>query len=219
MLPRLRRVAGGLFAALTLLFAVPSAEAAIITVDFSGTLSNVPSVLSGTFSNGQAFSGRYRFDTTAVGSPLSNPAWVRYTYLDFTLTIGALTLTATGAPGSNVINILDNVGGFDTYRLDATRFAGAPRVDTLYVVRTYLQFTSAGDAHGTSLPSGVPNLADYAFNRSIQVTFGPNQFSLADSVTLFGTVTSTRPGSVPEPATLALAAVGVTAVARRRRRN
>lgn len=75
MIGCLRRVAGGLFTAATLLLAAATADAAIITVDVGGTLSNVPSALTGTFSNGQAFSGRYRFDTSAVGAPLSNPAW------------------------------------------------------------------------------------------------------------------------------------------------
>ncbi|MGV3515523.1 PEP-CTERM sorting domain-containing protein [Luteitalea sp.] len=212
-----------LMVALALTTLAAPAHAALVTVEFAGTLNGpIPTALASTFSSGQAFSGRYRFDTDAVARPLSDPNWVFYTYVDFSLTMGGFSASATGQAGSNQILIQDGVSGFDLYRVDSTRFTTTPtRVEGLALVRTYLQFTSARDVHGRSLPPGVPDLNDYAFNRSLQLTFGPNPNSLVDSVTMFGTVTRTGPGtSVPEPsvALLLLGAV-VGAAARHRRRS
>ena len=211
--------------ALIACLATTPSRAAVINVQFSGSLQSIPGVLAGTFSTGQAFSGRYSYDTASPRIPTSNPDWAGYAYVDFSLNIGSLTFAATGTPGpfiTNAIQILDGVGGFDTYTVSASGFAGGPIVvDGLTAMIARLQLTSAGNPlpGGANLPAAAPVLADYGFTRQISVLFRPDPNSIADQVTLFGTVSAIGPTAVPEPGSLALLLVGIGSLALLHRRS
>ena len=214
-----------LLVAMLLATACRPAAAAIVAVDFQGRLTSVAAALTGTFSSGQAFTGSYRYDTTTPVIPTSNPSWVGYSYIDFSLTIGSLTLSANGTPGpfiGNAVQILDGVGGFDTIAIDSTNYVGGPYVlNGLTVMITRFQLTSAGNPlQGIGLPTAAPVLSDYSFNRSILMTLRPNPFSLDGQDFIRGEITDLRPGTtVPEPPGVAMLLAGITGLLALRRRS
>jgi hypothetical protein len=195
--------------------AAMTAEAATITVNFSGVVGSVSPGLAGSFAIGDVLTGSYTFEATTPPRPTSDATFAVYDAVtDVSFTLGTYSAATAGpAPNGEIQVDNDPPSPFvDRYGLLSRvsdglvgpAASGQPlgafgfRLDD----NTNTVFSTA-----LTLPTSV-ELSD--FSSSAFFVFFGNE--LVD-----GTLTSIS--SVPEPSTLGLTALGLAAMARRRQRG
>jgi|GEM_PF-3510998 hypothetical protein len=191
-----------------------TAKAALITIDFGGTLTST----FGTLTSGQAFSGSYTFDAAVAATGASTSSFSAFNnLLSASLTIGSFT--ATVGPGSGLPEIQqDDVAGADRYALLARNAIGSSQVGGLDIDAFGFRLD---DTSGTAITDALvllasPSLANFTGN-SLFIFFGsftgPSGFVDGRLTSL-----SVRNTNVPEPEILLLlgAAAASFSMARKR---
>lgn len=151
------------------------AQAALITFEFSGTVTSVTgSSAGGPVAVNDTLTGSYTFEST---TPSLGPCGVSGTCLynggisSLNVTVGGYTNTGVATGPFNLITIYNDSVGFDLYQIDRN-FAG-PLLNG--VQPSFFRFTLtdplATMLSGTSLPATPPNLSGDANNETFIFTF------------------------------------------------
>jgi len=179
-----------------------SANASIVTVLFSGNITQVPvDEIFGDIHFGDPFQGTYTFDSTAPDL-IPSPSTGSYSFtapLGITATIGSHIFEAAGSLNIGILN-----GFIDQY----TVLAFSPTGDL--AIQLFLQDNSAAVFSGDQLPSHPPSLSAFT-QRDFQLTFSLDGSELQAAGQLEVLT------AVPEPHSLSLMFAAVLAVYRIRR--
>lgn len=197
-----------------------STNAAIVTLNFSGTVTSVDASLAPTFSVGQTLNGSYSFDTTTVARAGSNSTSAVFDALTaFNFSIGAYAASSVGAPEIQVED--DPPGTFvDRYALVSRASDGLSGAAVNGNALIFFGFrmddsTNTAITNALVLPTN-PSLSSFDSN-SFFILFGDP----GSPVVVDGTLTSLTNAAIPEPATIAIWSLGVLSctfgAARRRR--
>jgi hypothetical protein len=184
--------------------AVTPANAALITFNFTGTVTAVGSNLGGTttFSNGQTLTGSYTFNSATADSN-GGPTIGTYNGTISNLVVNIGSYSATLGAGTNFIQV-KNLPTSDSYTMQAP-FSGAtvnghtPQLFGISLVDP--THTAFGNDH---LPTTAPNLGSFA-TKDFRLVFngGP-------TATVSGVLTSLT--AVPLPAAVILFGAGLIAL-------
>lgn len=197
--------------ALLLLCALSTAQAELITFQFSGTVDSVQDpagYLQGGVVPGSPFSGTYTFDSAATDTYPADPTVGRYvttTGASLTTLVGTLTLSSPGP----VAVVIGNGNSGDSY--DAYTFPFVSSGLQIPELGIALTETTGGVFVSDELPLLPPDLTRFTTRR----------FSLQGrpvGATEYFFVTGTTTTLTPEPGSLALFSIGALLSARRRRR-
>lgn len=185
----------------TSLLFVANAMAADLTYSYTGTVTTVPSQLTGSFEVGDPIFGSYTFDDTWAPNNVSEATNYNFSVSAFSMDIDGYSFSSL--PGGDV-SIGDNVAGKDTYTVVSLSAGGTP-IDGLTPQLHALQLEdSSGSALSSTEISLLVNPADFD-NPLITVAFGDG----VDVATLMGQLTSAQVTSVPEPSGVALLLFGM----------
>ena len=198
-------LAGGILAS-----AATSANASLITFNFTGTVTLVESPLGGTFSLGQTLSGSYTFDSSiaATGASTSNFA-VFNALTSFNFSIGGYSASSSGAPEIQVDND-PGAPNHDRYAIvsQASNGLTGPDVSSLALNTFGFRLDDSTDSvfsNALILPTAL-NFSD--FTSSSFFVFFTNSAGALSIVS--GTLTDVS--AAPLPATLPLFASGLGAL-------
>jgi len=194
--------------ALSLIGFANSAQAALLTGNYSGTVTFVPTELSSEFSVGDTISGTYTFESTTAaraGSTMNFAAFDALTSASYT--VGSYTATSAAAPEIQV----DDVMNADRYGIVSRASEGLTGADVNGYSLSFASFR-LDDSTGTAINNALilPTMLDFNdFDSSgFFITFGSVQNGF---YTVSGELDSfeiTDPSAVPEPSTLILASLG-----------
>jgi hypothetical protein len=202
------------------------AQAATVTFSFSGTVASIddPSGLIGTISPGETFTGSFSYETGVADlnpdlsrgdylyTPSTTPPFA--TPLGITFTIGGRTFGPNySPPGGMLVSVFDDTPS-DLGIADAIAASHLTSVDgnPLAGVRTLFGLIDPTRAAfpGAALPDSL-DPADFAAGLLELNIFDPTS---GMTRTLFsGTIDGLGTAAVPEPASLAMAGLGITGVA------
>jgi MYXO-CTERM domain-containing protein len=195
----------GLLALLVCLL-VPAAQAAPITIAFTGVVTKDPFLFG---SLGAPISGTYTYDPAA---PDTDAAVSSGTYTS----VGSLYgfhVVVDGIPfnvaGSVEIDVSNDTGG-DAYGVITT-------LDDLTLVLTFVDFTQSA-LSSDALPATAPSLASYSVAQFLLFADDAGFEGTLNSISCIAGCTTGGDGStVPEPSAVALLALGAIALRTRRR--
>ena len=196
-----------LLAVAVLVGAASTAQAAPLTLNFSGSLD-----LSGTDT---PFSGSFTWDPAAAPGDIDPPNFAEYDVEAYQLFFDGVEIDTSLGAGMFVVNNADffGTGNIDAFVFGATVEKDAVNGDKLLVL---ILSGPAGVLSGLSLPgdySFLSLLPDRFAGLSLEV---PNGGDENDILLGSGSFEASR---VPEPATLMLSAVGLAGVVARARRG
>lgn len=205
-----------------LLMAAP-ARADLLTIEFEGTID-----LTSAGGEVYGYSGFFTWDTA---EPVENTEDGIFTYAlhDYRLIFGGVDVTRPPSPetignGLSVVNNLDPLGTGVADALAMYAIVGRPYDATGELVLLAVLEGPTTMFGSSALPGNFDFLSDVT-RRFVLMDFEPDDDALHSSSIILDArgsfeVTGTRIVSVPEPATLTLAALGLaTALARFRRRT
>jgi hypothetical protein len=210
------------------LLAVLHANAAVITYNFAGTLTQLTNVNTGlTVDAGAPFSGRFSYDTDGAAI-YSEPGYTAYsgaTFMEFT--IGALTITGGQAAGSSMNVYNDYPLGPDSGYLDNFSARYVPDIPAVFPEmlprRTRMDVAFSTDAPNPPVALGslaIPDALDLSsFTFALAtVEFLGSELTTGSRVQLVlrGPITSLTLQEVPEPSTITVG-LGLLALALIRR--
>lgn len=204
---------------------VGSVNAALLTANYSGTLTDVPTELMPQFAVGQTVTGSYTFESTTTARAGSTSSAAFFDALtNASYSAGTYTATTTGAPEIQVDN---DVAGNDRYGVVSSVPNGLSGADVngiplLFASLRLDDSTGTVFSNALVLPTMI-DLNDFDSNEFI-LFFGAFE---ADTFVVSGELTSfeiTGPAVVPEPSSFFLASIGMVGLAvagyrRRRARN
>jgi len=188
--------------------AATSATAALVTFNFTGTVSNVGNKLNtnpATFSTGQAVSGSYTFNSATTDSIVDvhgKTGLYNNTISNLVVHIGSYT--ATLGAGSNFIEV-ENKNNVDRYTLQApvTGDSVNGRIPNLFEIKlTDPSHTAFSNDH---LPTSPPSLSSFSTE-----TFRL-KFNGQGAATVSGVI-NTLTAAVPLPAAVILFGAGLVAL-------
>jgi len=187
--------------------AVTPATAALVTFNFTGTVSNVGNKLStnpSTFSTGQAVSGSYTFNS-ATGDSVGGANTGLYNNTISNLVVHIGSYTATLGAGSNFIEV-QNKATFDRYTLQApvTGSLVNGRAPSFFEIK--LNDTSHTAFSNDHLPTTPPSLGSFTTETFRLVFTGQG------AATVSGALTSLTLQAVPLPAAVILFGAGLVAL-------
>lgn len=195
-------------------FAAGAAEGAFVQYDFTGTLNNIPTPLSGDFAVGDAFHVSYVVDTAAApvsGSVTSGPGFAFYATSSWSATAGGFGASAP----TGLINIVNDfsIDAYEAFHQGTAAASGTPiGFDFLGADVRFQDFSNAALAD-TQLVTDLNVLA--GMNGFFVLTFF--QTSTQTSFQAFGAISGMSATVVPAPG--AGLALGLGALALRRRRR
>jgi hypothetical protein len=216
-------------------FGGTSAQAAAVTYSFAGVIDTSDTSLPSNFQQGQTFTGTFSVDPTVLpGTPNNGEQFVYEALTSFSVDFGGYTATKTANPGEEVQ--VDLHGGpqslTDRYGVIARGISGGDIGGfTIDSIVSLVLFTSPGEnvlpaftaADSTPpLPTDLSgfNLTESGFFFALRPT-GIVPADGAGAIDVSGHLTQLT--SVPEPGSLTLVAIGMTAIGgtwlRRRRLN
>ncbi|MGH0038266.1 MAG: PEP-CTERM sorting domain-containing protein [Myxococcota bacterium] len=196
------------------------ARAALITIEFQGTVTGATLDLGALLSGGEAISGTLVLDDSLAGvfTPTPNPDFLRaevlYAGAVVSSEVELLGDTVSGTGGD--VELFDSTGalsGDDSYEVTGALSAG----DIMGVAPASIFWNTAYDMSGFGVADGDP-----LFAPPILDPFSFHQFTLTSATggIAFGPVDSFQLVSVPEPgsAMFGLMGLGLAGLARRRAR-
>ncbi|NGZ96164.1 MAG: hypothetical protein CV089_08565 [Nitrospira sp. WS110] len=169
----LRTIGLGVGALCALLLATGRSDAAPVTFNFSGSVSEVHGGVftsggSGAngFSSSLPLSGNFTFDSTTPDVLSSDPSWGLYANPIQNLTVNVGGYTAAFSPGSSVIQVIKNPGLGDTYSLTVNGLTGNT-VNGLFPTMFEVELSSPnGNVFSNDyLPTAPPSLSSFASNQ------------------------------------------------------
>jgi hypothetical protein len=185
--------------------ATTPATAALVTFNFTGTVSNVGNKLNtnpATFSTGQAVSGSYTFNSATVDSVGgAHTGLYNNTISNLVVHIGSYTATLGG--GSNFIEV-DNKANFDRYTLQAPVTGSLVNGRSPSFFEIKLNDTSHTAFSNDHLPTSPPSLGSFTTETFRLVFTGQG------AATVSGVLTSLT--AVPLPAAVILFGAGLVAL-------
>jgi hypothetical protein len=168
------------------------ADAALVTVQLTGTVTQVPlDELFGDISTGDAIAGSYTFDTTAADLVPGNAATGSYTW---TAPLGMMV--TIGSHGFQAFGLL-NIGILDSFVDQYTVFARNAAGDT--TLGLFLQDNSHTVFSDDSLPFTAPALSGFT-----QRDFHLIATTAGGELQVDGQISSLVTHAVPEPSALGL---------------
>jgi hypothetical protein len=196
-----------------------TADAQLITFNFTGTVSHVPALLSGgPIATGQTVAGSFTFDPTVADSDASPIVGFYQNLVAFDVSIPDASFVATASPGSlpGFIEILNDEDGVrDRYVASMTApnqnvsgpaVAGAPLQRLAILLRdrvTHQAFSS------DALPLLPPSLADFPTETSLILDFNVGSAGPGE---LFVSLTSFTTSQVPVPVQIDALAENINAL-------
>ena len=185
--------------------ATTPATAALVTFNFTGTVSNVGNKLNtnpATFSTGQAVSGSYTFNSATVDSVGGGHVGL-YNNTISNLVVHIGSYTATLGAGSNFIEV-DNKATFDRYTLQAPVTGSLVNGRSPSFFEIKLNDTSHTAFSNDHLPTSPPSLGSFTTETFRLVFTGQG------AATVSGVLTSLT--AVPLPAAVILFGAGLVAL-------
>lgn len=196
---------------LTLVLAERPASADLFKVQLSGTVDLVDPLLSGTFSNGQAMTGFYVFDSATAPRAGSNSTFAVYDALKtLSFSVGSYSASSTGAPEIQVDNN-PPLPDHDRYAVVSRASEGLTGSSVNGELLNSFGFrlddsTNTVFSTALTLPTSL-SLASFDSNRFF-VFFG----DIATPKLVSGTLNGLTVSAIPEPGGLTLGFLGIAVV-------
>jgi hypothetical protein len=196
------RVVAGILAMAVI--SATNSHGAVITFEFQGTLTSVPTELSGTFAVGQPFTESITFESTTPDSEPGNSAHSSFSnaILTWTIQVGSESFAAPTVAPFNFITVADGPV-VDEFQFTALFGLTGPTINGFAPATLNQDFVDVG---GTALSSdALPTTIDLSAwpdNRFLDIGFDnplvPGRIFLRGRVESGGVVAN----AVPEPASL-----------------